>query len=368
MNRILLQNKKEVRRLWKGDGEKETEGDAEGNKKDAKLNRLEKLMEAQNDESKTAVPAQRNRRIINEGEIVQRRRRVIEEGVVVASKKAEPQIEIERPTERTKTAEESVEAFEFPSEDEQDSSGVTETSESEDDQPAFIPKSKRQGKVTSLEAIEEQQRQLQTERLKQKQKESKLFVAESVTKAKLEEAEVDLQEELEMLKIDDSDDIDKDKEREEWKQREFMRISRSKDQMEEYLKEKEETERRRKMTDAELQEELRKEGTYEDRFNKKKTHMKFLQKYYHKGAFFADQEILQRDYTQPTVNDVDFEAMPAVMQKKNFGKRGQTRYTHLSAEDTSRGNILDDVRRNVKRFQAPAETTEDTSLNKKPRT
>jgi microfibrillar-associated protein 1 len=61
-----------------------------------------------------------------------------------------------------------------------------------------------------------------------------------------------------------------------------------------------------------------------------------MQKYYHKGAFFNDEEILERDYNQPTLEDkFDKSSLPAVMQVKRFGRSGQTKWTHLSKEDTS---------------------------------
>lgn len=49
-------------------------------------------------------------------------------------------------------------------------------------------------------------------------------------------------------------------------------------------------------------------------------------------------EILKKhDYTAPTESTItDVSSLPAVMQKRNFGKAHQTKYTHLAAEDTSR--------------------------------
>lgn len=80
-----------------------------------------------------------------------------------------------------------------------------------------------------------------------------------------------------------------------------------------------------------------------------KPKLAFLQKYYHKGAFFqtagdaqAEKEALtaplaDRDFSAPTAADrVDRKSLPAVMQRRDFGRRSQSKWTHLAAEDTSR--------------------------------
>ena len=76
---------------------------------------------------------------------------------------------------------------------------------------------------------------------------------------------------------------------------------------------------------------------------------KFLQKYYHKGAYFQDEDetgnsrlgpVMMQDFGQATGKDayMNKEAMPEVMQVKNFGFRSQVKWTHLSKEDTTQRN------------------------------
>ena len=88
--------------------------------------------------------------------------------------------------------------------------------------------------------------------------------------------------------------------------------------------------------------------------SKDKSDWAFMQKYYHKGAFFQSvsdgkhasegvEEVYKKDYSAPTGEDRYNKAiLPEVMQVKNFGKRGQSKWTHLSKEDTSK--LGDDYR------------------------
>jgi len=70
---------------------------------------------------------------------------------------------------------------------------------------------------------------------------------------------------------------------------------------------------------------------------------RFLQRYYHAGAFFADERasdpgVFNRDFNAATGDDrtIDRSLLPAVMQVKHFGLKGRTKYSHLTAQDTSR--------------------------------
>ena len=73
-----------------------------------------------------------------------------------------------------------------------------------------------------------------------------------------------------------------------------------------------------------------------------------MQKFYHKGAFFQgdegsgltkqQQELLNRDYNMPTGDDkMDKSVLPAVLQKRRgeFGKKGNSKWTHLADQDTT---------------------------------
>jgi microfibrillar-associated protein 1 len=100
--------------------------------------------------------------------------------------------------------------------------------------------------------------------------------------------------------------------------------------------EKEEIERRRNMTD----EEIMRENAMDPTKQKERKKMGFLQRYYHKGAFFQDEvkELSKtHDWTERTGEDtyINKAAVPKVLQVKNFGKAGRTKYTHLADQDTS---------------------------------
>lgn len=77
---------------------------------------------------------------------------------------------------------------------------------------------------------------------------------------------------------------------------------------------------------------------------------RFMQKYYHKGAFFQSEvddhaatagsvDIFKRDFSAPTGEDkMDKTILPKVMQVKHFGRSGRTKWTHLVNEDTTDWN------------------------------
>ena len=137
--------------------------------------------------------------------------------------------------------------------------------------------------------------------------------------------------------VDDADDPNNfEEEYLAWRLRELLRIKEERDEREAYERQKEEIERVRNMTEEEkrkIDEEKMSEWVSES-----KSQYKFLQKYYHKGAFFQEEhkEILSRDYAQATGSDrSDKDVLPQILQVKDFGKKGKGKWKHLTAEDTT---------------------------------
>ncbi|ORY48829.1 splicing factor, Prp19-binding domain-domain-containing protein [Leucosporidium creatinivorum] len=139
--------------------------------------------------------------------------------------------------------------------------------------------------------------------------------------------------------VDDTDGLDPTAEFEEWKLRELMRIKRDKEALYAREKEREEVEARRALPETlRLKEDT--ERAKKSREEKQKGNQVFMQKYHHKGAFYTDSEVLKKhDYSAPTASTVrDMASLPKAMQVRNFGKASQSKYTHLAAEDTTKGD------------------------------
>jgi len=140
--------------------------------------------------------------------------------------------------------------------------------------------------------------------------------------------------------VDDTDGLDPASERAAWKLRELLRVRREREELQKIEKEREEIERRREM-DPKLREQEDMEFVREQKKEKmeQRGKMGFLQKFYHKGAFYQDDEILKRNYATAAVEDSvkNREVLPKYMQVRGdeLGKRGRTKWTHLTAEDTS---------------------------------
>merc|ERR1712020_608712 len=86
-----------------------------------------------------------------------------------------------------------------------------------------------------------------------------------------------------------TDDENEEVEYESWKLRELKRMKRDRDEKETLDRENAETERLRNMTEEERRQELR-NNPREVTNKAAKGKYKFMQKYYHRGAFFMEKE------------------------------------------------------------------------------
>jgi microfibrillar-associated protein 1 len=156
--------------------------------------------------------------------------------------------------------------------------------------------------------------------------------------------------------VDDTDGVDPDSEYLAWKLRELMRIKRDRAKIEEAEAEIAEKERRRNLTAAEREEEDRirlEQQKQEEEEKGGKGQAKFMQKYFHKGAFFTDElaakGLDERRYMGAHFEDeTNKEVLPEYMRIRDMtklGKKGRTRYRDLKSEDTGRWGQFGDSRR-----------------------
>ena len=127
---------------------------------------------------------------------------------------------------------------------------------------------------------------------------------------------------------------DQDEEYRLWVEREIERIRQEIMIKARYDLDAANTAKRRQMTDKEL--ESMKE-------RKNRGHMKYMQKYYHKGAYMRGdederaQELLKRDFTAPVGDDlIDKTLLPESMRVRGeLSERPKSKWTNLRNEDTT---------------------------------
>ncbi|ALC43379.1 Mfap1 [Drosophila busckii] len=225
---------------------------------------------------------------------------------------------------------------------ESESSEYEEETESEEDneprlKPLFVRKRDR-ATIQEKEREAQRQKQLEAEakRAAKERRRATLRLVEESVKKDLEKIKPETNEASidDVCTADENDEV----EYEAWKLRELKRMKRDREERENADREKLEIDRMRNMTEEERRMELRANPKLVT--NKAtKGKYKFLQKYYHRGAFYLDEEndVLKRDFAQATLEDhFDKTILPKVMQVKNFGRCGRTKYTHLVDQDTTK--------------------------------
>ncbi|KAJ8981844.1 hypothetical protein NQ317_001807 [Molorchus minor] len=213
--------------------------------------------------------------------------------------------------------------------DSEESSEYEEYTDSEEEtgprlKPIFVRKRDR---ITIIEKEKEAQKQKRIEEEAQRQAEERRrqtlrLVEETIRKEQLKDKENNEPNINDVCTDDENDEV----EYEAWKLRELKRVKRDREEQ-----------RLRNMTEEERRVQLRlNPKTVTNKASKGK--YKFLQKYYHRGAFYLDKEddVYKRDFAQATLEDhFDKTILPKVMQVKNFGRSGRTKYTHLVDQDTT---------------------------------
>ncbi|TIA87585.1 hypothetical protein E3P99_03089 [Wallemia hederae] len=227
------------------------------------------------------------------------------------------------------------------SSEEEEESSEEESSEEEAPppprlKPTFVPKRARETVLQQQkESQDSEEAQRKREAAEEERKQASIdLVADSIRRELAEKDATDL-----IPDVDDTDGLDPEAEFDAWRLRELKRIRRHQEAQIKRDEEAAEIERRRAMPEEQrLKEDLalaekKREEKYQNRQGGT-----YMQKFWHKGAFHQDQDVLKRDLSGPTENQVDLGKLPEVMQVRDFGKIKQTKYKTLKDEDTTQQN------------------------------
>ncbi|RHY35287.1 hypothetical protein DYB32_000249 [Aphanomyces invadans] len=266
---------------------------------------------------------------------------------LLAQERDEPDLLLSESTEalalesESKPVARAVASSQLVSSESESSEWETDTDSSDGEQilkPIFVPKEARdtiREQEEKLRALEERDKALAA-RAVEKKAESRKLVAEVLQREESDAVQRMQEEATDSEMPDDTDGLNPEQEQKEWELRELRRLKRY-DLLHKTEREREaaETLRRRNMTDEEREKE---DAALGKRTEKEKKKWKFMQKYYHKGAFYVDDksvtsenDVRRREADEPTLEDkTNRENLPAVMQVKNFGKSGRLRAQYAS--------------------------------------
>jgi microfibrillar-associated protein 1 len=255
----------------------------------------------------------------------------------------------------SESEDEAGDAAEGSSEEEEESSEEEDSSSDDEPKkpmlaPKFISKAQRNKQQNAqptksteeIAAEEERRRKEKADEMLQAQMERDQAARAAGKKAWDDEDNIEEE-------VDDTDGLDEEAERAAWKLRELKRVRRDRLAIEEKEKEREEIDRRRALTDEERKAEDDAFIAEQKDDQEGKGQMAYMQKYFHKGAFFQgdeeqDEEVkaaLNRDLAGARFEDETSskEVLPEYMRIRDMtklGKKGRTKYQDLKSEDTGR--------------------------------
>ncbi|CAN6645777.1 hypothetical protein TRVA0_021S01156 [Trichomonascus vanleenenianus] len=221
--------------------------------------------------------------------------------------------------------------------EEEGSVGSSEEDDSESDsdygsKPVFIARNKKQPNTFP-------QQTTKTPNSTENRHEETLRLVERQIQQEHEEKAKIYGEDEEVLALDDTDDLDPVAELAQWKVRELKRIKREREELEAREKELEDYERRKAMTDEQILAEDRAKLVEQQEAKADQSSGPYMQRYYHKGAFFQDQEILQRNFNERLEDDYkNKKLLPKALQLRDMstlGQKGRSKHRTLAEEDTS---------------------------------
>lgn len=222
----------------------------------------------------------------------------------------------------------------------EESSEYEEYTDSEEEtgprlKPVFV---RRKARITVMEKekklVKKAQDELEKKKMSDERKLDTLRMVEDFIRQETQSVKATNKNNIEDVCTDDEND---EVEFECWKLRELKRIKRDDEERKNLEKERLEMERVRNLSEEERRQEARINPKVVTNNAAKGTY-KFLQKYYHRGAFYLDRDetVFKRDFSGATLEDhFDKTILPKVMQVKNFGRSGRTKYTHLVDQDTT---------------------------------
>ncbi|KAG9246490.1 micro-fibrillar-associated protein 1 [Calycina marina] len=256
------------------------------------------------------------------------------------------------------------EGFETASEEEsEDGSGSEEDSseeESEEEEaprkvmlrPTFIKKDKRKTIAQLKDTRTEEDFAADEEEEEEKRKDAIVEAALKEDREKKAVEEQRLRKDKFMTSAQEDSDVDTDDDVEQevakalWRLREMGRFKREREAIEEKEKEIAELERRRALTSEERKLEDEEHVAKQKDEKESKDKMGFMQKYYHKGAYYVEGLENRNLMGAKFADDVDRELLPKALQMRDMtkiGKRGATKYKDLKSEDTGMtGGYLND--------------------------